>query len=84
MRESLGSDAEIVELIQTLSQTPYKDLPEAARARIGIQENQKNILLRVVLRSYERTLTSEECNIYRDKIYAAVHKGSAWQWVIQR
>jgi phenylalanyl-tRNA synthetase alpha chain len=84
VRESLGDDAEIVELIQTLSQTPYSDLPEAARERLGIREDQKNILLRVVLRSYERTLTSEECNIYRDKIYAAVHKGSVWQWICQR
>ncbi len=80
VRESLGDDAEIVELVQTLSQTSYRDLPEAARARLGIQEGQKNILLRVVLRSYERTLTSEECNVYRDKIYAAVHKGSVWHW----
>ncbi len=80
----MGDDAEIVELVQTLSQTPYDGLPEAARERLGIREDQKNILLRVVLRSYERTLTSEECNIYRDKIYAAVHKGSVWQWICQR
>lgn len=84
VREALANEAQIVELVQTLSETPYQNLSLAARDRLGIQEGQKNILLRVVLRSYERTLTSEECNIYRDKIYAAVHKGSVWQWAAKK
>jgi phenylalanyl-tRNA synthetase alpha chain len=80
VRESLQEHAEIVELVETLSQTPYQELPEAAKKRLGISPSQKNILLRVVLRALDRTLTTEECNEYRDQIYAALHKGTEWHW----
>ena len=40
-----------------------------AKERLGIEPNEKNILVRIVLRSLERTLTNEECNEYRDIIY---------------
>lgn len=80
VREALGDDADIVELVQTLSATGYDDLSEQVRARLGMTEGQKNILLRVVLRSLNRTLTSDECNIYRDRIYQSLHQGTIWQW----
>jgi phenylalanyl-tRNA synthetase alpha chain len=80
VRESLQENAEIVELVETLSQTPYQELPEAAQKRLGISPSQKNILLRVVLRALDRTLTTEECNQYRDQIYEALHKGTEWHW----
>ena len=47
------------------SQFDIADLKE----RLGIEPNEKNILVRIILRSLERTLTSEECNTYRDIIY---------------
>jgi phenylalanyl-tRNA synthetase alpha chain len=80
VREALGADASIVECISVLSQTDYKDLPEAAITRLGIAEGQMNILIRIVLRALDRTLTKEECNRYRDQIYAALHEGSAYDW----
>lgn len=83
VRESLGEDSDIVELVETISETSYEDLPEQARKRLGIQPRQKNILLRVILRSLDRTLTHDECNKYRDRIYAALHKGTEWHWASQ-
>lgn len=80
VREALGTDADIIEVVETVSETPYEALPEPARQRIGMGPHQKNILLRVVMRALDRTLTHEECNQYRDTIYAAVHEGMAWQW----
>jgi phenylalanyl-tRNA synthetase alpha chain len=62
------------------SETPYRALPSAAVARLGIAPGQKNVLLRVVLRALDRTLTHEECNVLRDDIYAALHRGSSWEW----
>ena len=41
---------------------------------------QENLLVRVVLRDLERTLTAPEANALRDRIYAALHRGSAHQW----
>jgi len=76
VKESLGPDAEIIEHISIVSETPYSKLSQLARERQGMDETQKNILLRVLLRALDRTMTSEECNEYRNKIYLALHKGS--------
>lgn len=84
VRESLKDNADIVEVVQTLSETLYDALPEQAKKRLGIQPGQKNILLRVILRSLERTLNTDECNEYRDIIYAALHKGSEWHWASEK
>ena len=80
VREALGEKADIVEEITILSETPYAALPPSAVKRMGIGNGQKNVLLRVILRALDRTLTDEECNSYRDAIYAAVHQGTAWEW----
>ena len=62
-------DEKLIEEVQILSETAYEELPEKAKERLGIEQNEKNILVRIVLRSLERTLTNEECNEYRDIIY---------------
>ena len=62
-------DEKLIEEVQILSETSYEELPQKARERLGIEQNEKNILVRIVLRSLERTLTNEECNEYRDIIY---------------
>jgi phenylalanyl-tRNA synthetase alpha chain len=80
VRAALGERAELVESVEVLSETPYRALPPAAVARMGIALGQKNVLLRVVLRALDRTLTHEECNSLRDAIYAALHRGTAWEW----
>ena len=69
MVKESGVDTHIIEEVKILSETPYEDLPEKAKERLGIEEHEKNILVRIVLRSLERTLTNEECNNYRDIIY---------------
>lgn len=76
VRESLGENADIVEVVKTMSETAYEELPDQAKKRLGIQPGQKNILLRVILRDLGRTLSTEECTQYRDIIYAALHKGT--------
>lgn len=80
VRAALQDRAELVESVEVLSETPYRALPPAAVARMGIAPGQKNVLVRVVLRALDRTLTHEECNALRDAIYAALHRGSAWEW----
>jgi phenylalanyl-tRNA synthetase alpha chain len=80
VRESLGCEANAVEAVEILSQTSYHALPPAAIKRLGIREGQTNILVRIVLRALDRTLTNDECNAYRDTIYECLHQGSSWQW----
>lgn len=80
VRQALGLRASIVEHVEIVSQTMYEDLPAAAQQRLGIRQGQKNILLRVVLRDLEQTLTRQACNLYRDIIYGALHQGAVWDW----
>jgi phenylalanyl-tRNA synthetase alpha chain len=38
------------------------------------------VLLKLVIRDLERTLTSVEANRLRDEVYAALHEGAAHSW----
>jgi phenylalanyl-tRNA synthetase alpha chain len=81
VRGALSSrQAEWVEEVVVTARTPAAELPAAARARIGIAEDQENLLVRVVLRHPTRSLARAEANALRDRIYAALHEGSAHEW----
>lgn len=82
LREHLGQDAELVESIAVVSETPYDQLPEQAKVRMGLGPGQKNVLLSVILRHHHRSLSDEEANALRDRVYAALHEGSRSEWAI--
>ena len=82
IREALGADADAVEDVAILSSTAWADLPGPAAARLGARPGQRNVLLRVVLRHLDRTLTDEDANSLRDRIYAAIHQGTRRQWAV--
>lgn len=84
VRDALGPDADCVEAVEILTQTPCAELPPQALQRLGARPDQKNVLLKVVLRHLDRTLTNHDANLLRDRIYAAVHQGSAHQWAAAR
>jgi phenylalanyl-tRNA synthetase alpha chain len=75
VRDALGAEADLVEEVTVLSTTPYDDLPAAARERLGKRSGHDNVLVRVVLRAMDRTLTADEVNGLRDRIYDALHEG---------
>jgi phenylalanyl-tRNA synthetase alpha chain len=72
VRAMLGPDADCVETVEVLSETPGEELPDAARQRLGLRAGEKNMLVRVVLRHAERTLTRDEANALRDRVYTAL------------
>jgi phenylalanyl-tRNA synthetase alpha chain len=76
VRLALGTDAQSVETIRVLSETLATELPATAVARLGLRPGQKNVLVEVVLRDLERTLTDEDANLLRDRIYEALHQGN--------
>jgi phenylalanyl-tRNA synthetase alpha chain len=80
VRGLLDADASAVEEVAVLAETAYADLPPAARDRMGVRPGQKNVLLRVILRDLERTLTAADANVLRDRIYAGLHEGARSQW----
>lgn len=84
VRTILGTEAVAVEEVVVLSETAYVDLTEPARARLGMITGHKNILLRLIFRDLERTLTSAQANRLRDLVYAGLHAGSTAQWATDR
>lgn len=79
VRAAIGTD--LVEQVELLSTTPYDELPDAARMRLGIAPGQLNLLVRVTLRALDRTLTHDECNDLRDAVYTAIHRGAVQQLI---
>jgi phenylalanyl-tRNA synthetase alpha chain len=80
VRSSLAAASGSIESIEVLSETSYLDLSLAARRRLGIAPLQKNVLIRLVIRDLDRTLTSAEANELRDAVYAVLHEGSVRTW----
>jgi phenylalanyl-tRNA synthetase alpha chain len=80
VRDALGAEASVAETVDLLGETAYEDLPAAARRRLGIVPGQRNLLVRLVLRPLDRTLTDAEANALRDRVYAALHEGPVAQW----
>jgi phenylalanyl-tRNA synthetase alpha chain len=80
VRDALGADASSVEEVRVLSATAYQQLPAPAIGRLGAKPGQKNLLVRVVLRDLEKTLTDRTANALRDRTYQALHQGTNYQW----
>jgi phenylalanyl-tRNA synthetase alpha chain len=80
VRDALGADANRVEQVRVLSATGYEQLPSASADRLGATPGQKNLLVRVVLRDLDSTLTNRAANALRDRIYRALHQGTRHQW----
>ncbi|OUL28109.1 hypothetical protein BV378_08065 [Nostoc sp. RF31YmG] len=71
----LGDEAELLESVEILSDTPYSQIPEKAIQRLGIQPHQKNLLVRMTLRSLYASITNQKANILRDLVYQQIHQG---------
>jgi phenylalanyl-tRNA synthetase alpha chain len=86
VRSALGADADLLESLTVLARTPHERLPAPARDRLGTVPGQDNVLLRMVLRPLDRTLTDARANAVRDRVYAALHEGpyQEWSWLPER
>jgi phenylalanyl-tRNA synthetase alpha chain len=80
VRDALGPDSDVADTVEVLGETPYDDLPAAARDRLGIRPGQRNLLVRLVLRALDRTLTDADANRLRDLVYAGLHEGPVAEW----
>lgn len=81
IRDTMGDQMNIVEEIVLLSETLYEQLPSQAVKRLGIKPDQKNLLVRVVLRSHEKSLTHEEANEARNRIYRAIDQSETGGYI---
>lgn len=66
---------EKIESIELLNETNYENLNNIAIDRLGIIPNQKNMLIRIVVRDLTRSLMNEEANTIYTTIYQIIHEG---------
>ena len=72
VRDLLGDDARLVEEVTILSVTPPSSLPAASRERLGLRDDEANVLLHVVLRDLHAALPKERANALRDRLWAGL------------
>jgi phenylalanyl-tRNA synthetase alpha chain len=76
IRTALGDKVDTLESVETLSETQYAELPEIAKKRLGCDNLQKNVLVRITLRHLERSITNDEANQIYESVYTQINKGS--------
>lgn len=74
-RSALGGDADVLATLEVKAVTPTAELPPAAVERLRMAPGEVNVLLRLVLQPLDRTLTDQEANGLRDRVYLALHQG---------
>ncbi len=76
IRNVFGDQSDMLEEVKILERTPYEKLPEVARERLGIKEDQDNVLVRIILRHPDKTLTKKEAADLYEMAYPRLHKGT--------
>jgi phenylalanyl-tRNA synthetase alpha chain len=59
-----------------MERTPYEKLHPVAREKLGAKEDQDNVLVRIILRHPDKTLTKKEAADLYEMAYPKLHKGT--------
>lgn len=76
VRNLMGENSKDIEEVSIVSETPYENLPTHVRERLGMKPHMKNVLIRVVIRSLDKTLTKKEANEIYSNLYSQIHAGT--------
>ncbi len=75
IRNVFGEKSDLLEEVKILERTPFEKLIPIAKERLGAQENQDNVLVRIVLRHPDKTLTKKESADLYTMAYPKLHQG---------
>jgi phenylalanyl-tRNA synthetase alpha chain len=76
IKKAIGNDERIIESIEILKEINYEQMDEEIRTKIGCTKKMKNILVRIILRDLEKTLTKKDANKIYELIYEKVNYGN--------
>ncbi|CAN7487708.1 hypothetical protein LJR078_003425 [Arthrobacter sp. LjRoot78] len=80
-RSALGKEADVLATLEIKAVTPTAELPPAAVDRLRMGPGDVNVLLRLALQPLDRTLTDEQANRLRDRVYVALHQGKVQELI---
>ncbi len=75
IRNVFGDQSDLLEEVKILERTPYEKLHPVAREKLGAKEDQDNVLVRIILRHPDKTLTKKEAAELYEMAYPKLHKG---------
>jgi phenylalanyl-tRNA synthetase alpha chain len=76
IKNVFGDKADLLEEVKILQRTPFNELQPIAKERLGIKEDQDNILVRIILRHPDKTLVKQEAADLYTIAYSKLHKGT--------
>ena len=82
IRDAFDAAKDMLENVELLNRVAFDKLPEIARTRLGAQQGQDNVLVRVTLRHPDRTLTKQDATDLYKTAYRKLHEGSGWDYAL--
>lgn len=76
IKEAFGDNTYLVEDVIIKSRTKFEELPSAAIENLGALEGQDNILVKIILRHPDKSITRQEADNLYDQAYPKLHKGT--------
>lgn len=76
IKDAFGDNAYLIENVYITERTKCNDLNLIAKEKLGAAEGQDNVLVKIVLRHPDKTLTKDEANKLYDQAYPKLNKGS--------
>ena len=76
IRNVFGDKSDLLEQVEILERTPFSNLNPIAKKRLGAQEDQDNVLVRIILRHPDKTLTKKESAELYAMAYPKLHQGN--------
>lgn len=84
IKKVFGENADLLEEVKILSRTSYYNLEPIAKQRLGANQNQDNVLVRITLRHPDKTLTKEESTKLYDEAYPMLHQGNTSGYIVKK
>ena len=76
IKNAFGEQSDLVEEVKILEETFLENLHPSAVKKLGPREDQKNVLVRIILRHPDKTLTKEEAAELYSGAYPKLHQGT--------
>lgn len=77
IRNVFGDQSDLLEEVIILERTHFELLNPIAKEKLGATEDQDNVLVRIILRHPDKTLTKQAAADLYSMAYAKLHKGNA-------
>lgn len=84
IKKVFGENADLLEEVKILSRTSYDNLEPTAKQRLGANQNQDNVLVRITLRHPDKTLTKQESAKLYDESYPMLHQGNTSGYIVTK